>query len=241
MRRLIVAVALVCCATVAFAGPPYVTDDPEPTDLHHWEIYSFASAEGGHGSWDGAGGVDLNYGPVKDVQLTATLPIAASHIRGAGTRAGVGDFELGIKYRFLHAETAGIDAAVFPRAILPSGGHRFGTGRVAVLLPLWIERDIGKWSIFGGGGYTINPGPGNRGFGSGGLAVTRELSGRLSLGGELTVDGPDVVGGHRTAGAGLGGVFRMGGPFSLLFSGGPVHKHHGATGWRGYAALGLAF
>ena len=29
-------------ATPALAGPPFVTDDPEPTDLHKWEIYNFA-------------------------------------------------------------------------------------------------------------------------------------------------------------------------------------------------------
>ena len=28
----------------AWAGPPFVTDDPEPTDLGHWEIYDFVSA-----------------------------------------------------------------------------------------------------------------------------------------------------------------------------------------------------
>jgi hypothetical protein len=23
----------------ASAGPPYTTDDPEPVELHHWEVY----------------------------------------------------------------------------------------------------------------------------------------------------------------------------------------------------------
>ncbi|MFD1612445.1 hypothetical protein ACFSCW_11600 [Sphingomonas tabacisoli] len=222
------------------AGPPYVTDDPEPTDLGHWEIYAFTAAEGAHGSWDGGGGLDLNYGAVKDVQLTATLPINATHARGAGTQTGAGNVELGVKYRFLH-DVAGFDAAIFPRVILPSGGHRFGTGRTSLLLPLWIDRDIGHWAIFGGGGYTINPGAGNRDFWNGGLTVTREVSERLAIGGEVTVEGADSVGGHSTEGADLGGVYHIGGPFSLLVSGGPVHQHHGPTGWRGYAALGLAF
>ena len=26
----------------AFAGPPYITDDPEPVEYQHWEVY-FAS------------------------------------------------------------------------------------------------------------------------------------------------------------------------------------------------------
>ena len=106
---------------------------------------------------------------------------------------------------------------------------------------VWAGKDFGSWSVFGGGGYTINPGAGNRDFLQGGLAVTHDVSKCLSLGAEATVEGPDEVGAHATAGIGLGGIYRLGGPFSLLMSGGPVHQHHGPSGWRGYAALGLAF
>ena len=230
----------VVLSSAAWAGPPYVTDDPQPTDLHHWEIYAFGAAEGAHHDWDGAAGLDLNYGAAPGVQLTATLPLALTHESG-DTRAGAGDIELGIKYRLLHREAAGFDLAVFPRVILPSSGHSFGTGRTRVLLPVWAQKDAGAWSVFGGGGYTINPGVGNRGFWQGGLALTRSVSERLSIGGEATWEGADSVGAHATAGLGLGGVYGLGGPFALLVSGGPVHEHHGPTGWRSYAALGLNF
>ena len=242
--RLSLAAILLAIAAPALAGPPYETDDPQPTDLGHWEIYNFVAADGVHRDWDGTVGVDLNYGPVKDVQLTATLPIVLSHDGGAGgigTRAGGGDVELGVKYRFLHVEKEGIDAAIFPRVILPTASRRFGTGRASFLLPVWAQKDFGKWSIFGGGGYTINPGAGNRDFWQAGLAITRDVSKRLSLGGEATLEGADAVGGHSSAGLGLGGIYKLGGPFNLLFSGGPVHEHHGSTGWRGYLALGLDF
>jgi hypothetical protein len=228
----------------AVAGPPYVTDDPEPTDLGHWEIYNFASAEGAHRDWDGAVGFDLNYGAVKDVQLTATLPLDLTHEggpTGEGTRAGAGDVELAIKYRFVHSEAAGFQIAVFPRVFLPTGGKRFGTGRASLLLPVWAQKDFGPWSVFGGGGYTINPGPANRDFWQAGLAVTRDVSKRLSLGGEATWEGADSVRGHATTGLGAGAIYKLGGPFSLLVSGGPTRQNRGPTGWRGYAALGLNF
>ena len=38
------ALALAGSATAAFAGPPYLTDDPIPTDTGHWEIYAFGRA-----------------------------------------------------------------------------------------------------------------------------------------------------------------------------------------------------
>jgi hypothetical protein len=240
MIRAAAPLVLIAVSSAAWAGPPYVTDDPQPTDLHHWEIYAFGAAEGAHRSWGGAAGLDLNYGAIPGVQLTATLPLDFVHDAGRTSTHG-GDIELGVKYRFLHREAAGVDLAIFPRLILPTAGHRFGTGRTQVLLPVWAEKDSGPWSLFGGGGYTINPGAGNRDFWQGGVALTREVSSRLSIGGEATLDGPAAVGAHATAGLGIGGVYQLGGPFALLVSGGPTHEHHGPTGWRGYAALGINF
>jgi hypothetical protein len=228
-------------AAAAAAGPPYVTDDPEPTDLGNWEIYVFGAGSGQHRDWESEGGVDLNYGGFKDVQLTATLPVAVTHEAVSRTRAGPGDVELGVKYRFLKAERSGFEAAIFPRVILPTGGHRFGTGRVRLLLPLWAQKDFGPWSLFGGGGYTINPGAGNRDFWQAGLALTRSVSKRTSLGGEAWIEGADAAGGHRMIGLDLGGIHKLGGPFALLVSGGPTWKQRGPRGWRGYAALGLSF
>ena len=31
----------VACAAGVNAGPPFLTDDPEPMDLHHWGCYVF--------------------------------------------------------------------------------------------------------------------------------------------------------------------------------------------------------
>ena len=40
---------------------------------------------------------------------------------------------------------------------------------------------------------------------------------------------------------GAGGTYHVAGPFSLLFSGGPVFEHRGETGAQAYVALGLSF
>lgn len=241
IRRWAATAALILGAARAWAGPPYATDDPEPTDLGHWEIYAFASGVRDHGALEGAAGLDLNYGLVNDVQLTATLPLAFADDREP-TQAGAGDVELGIKYRFFEREAAGVSLAIFPRVILPTASRRFGTGRVRLLLPVWAQKDFGPWSLFGGGGYTLNPGAGNRDFWQAGAALTREVSPRLSLGGEVSHEGPDAAGAHAVTSFGLGGIYRLGGPFSLLFSGGPGVVHHGGgTQFNAYLALGLNF
>ena len=136
MRTGSIAAALLLIPGAAWAGPPYDTDDPEPTELHHWEIYYFIAADRTDGVTGGQAGVDLNYGPLPGVQITATLPL--DYETGAGTRIGRGDVEIGIKYRFLHREKAGFSVAIFPRLILPTAGKGFGTGRMQVLLPVWV-------------------------------------------------------------------------------------------------------
>jgi hypothetical protein len=43
-----------------FAGPPYVTDDPEPTDYQHFEIYTFNLGTAARGGTNGESGIDFN-------------------------------------------------------------------------------------------------------------------------------------------------------------------------------------
>src|SRR5690348_15594330 len=56
---------LICLVTIspAFAGPPYATDDPEPTDYRSFEVYLYS--EGTHTDGDTSGtlaGLEVNYG-----------------------------------------------------------------------------------------------------------------------------------------------------------------------------------
>ena len=44
--RKFAALVLAGVAAPAVAGPPYLTDDPVPTDTSHWEIYAFTGGEG---------------------------------------------------------------------------------------------------------------------------------------------------------------------------------------------------
>ncbi len=232
--------ALLIASGEAAAGPPYVTDDPEPTDPGGWEIYAFTTGATTPGGFDGATGLDLNYGAAPGVQLTATLPLDYTHRRG--TQVGIGDAEIGVKYRFLHRESAGLAIAVFPRIILPTAGKRFGSGRVALLLPLWGQQDFGPWSLFGGGGYAINPGSGNRNFWQGGVALSREMSSRLSLGGEITRQGADAAGARSYTAANIGGTYRLSGPFAILASAGPGLSHRRDGGrFNAYLALAMLF
>jgi hypothetical protein len=237
---LIAAALILVSAAPALAGPPYLTDDPVPTDTAHWEIYAFTAGEGRASDLDDDLGFDLNYGPVKAVQLTATLPLTFSHDGVDGWRGGRGDVELGVKYRFMHDEKAGFSAAIFPRAILPTANHSPGE-KTRILLPLWLGKDFADGtSVFGGGGFEFNPGAGNRNFWQAAVALTHDLNKRMSLGGEVAWQQPDKVGGTNQTRAGAGAIVKLSDHYALLFSGGPTWADH-RTGYHFYAALGLDF
>jgi len=240
LRRLALGLAAAFWASPGLAAPPYETDDPEPTEIKHWEIYSFVTADGRRSEVDGTAGFDFNYGPVTDVQLTATLPAAFAHSSADGWRTGTGDLELGVKYRFAHDEKRGFAAAVFPRVILPTSSNGLGGTRTRLLLPLWLQKDFGPTSLFGGGGYEINPGPGNRDFWQAGLALTHDFDDRLSMGVEFSYQTRDAAGGASAAGVNAGLIRKLGGPFSLLIAGGPSLSG-GKASYHSYLALALNY
>lgn len=237
-RRWIATLVLAGAATPAVAGPPYLTDDPVPTDFGHWEIYAFTAGEGHRSDLDTDAGLDLNYGAFERVQLTATLPFSFSHEPLDGWRSGTGDVELGIKYRVIHKENSGFSAAIFPRAILPTATDAPGE-RTRFLLPLWLGKDFaGGTSLFGGGGYEFNAGRGNRNFWQASVAVTRDVNRKVSVGGEIAWQQPDTADGTNQIRAGLGSIIKLSDHYALLLSGGPTWADH-RTGYHFYAAIGL--
>ena len=236
----VAALALAGAASPAYAGPPYLTDDPIPTDVGHWEIYAFTAGDGHRSTLDADGGFDLNYGPIEGVQLTATLPLSFTHEPIGGWRSGTGDVELGLKYRLVKDEKRGLSVAIFPRVILPTSSIATEE-KTRMLLPLWVGKDFPDGtSLFGGGGYEVNPGASNRNFWLTSVAVTHDLDERTSVGAEVAHQSADVIGGTGQTSAGVGGIIKVGGPYSLLLSGGPTWADN-QTGYHFYGALGLNF
>ncbi len=221
-RTVLWLVAAVLIAGPAHAGPPYLSDDPEPTDLGHWEIYDFVQGGGVSHIASGEAGLDFNYGAMKDLQLTAVVPMAYQFTDGRPD-AGMGVVELAAKQKILHQTDGGLmpDLSVFPRFFVPTAPRRLASDRLNVLLPVWGEKDFGPWSLFGGGGYQINPGPGARNFWTGGLALTRALSDRLSIGGEVYRNTSETVDALPLTEVNLGLTYKLNNHFSLLFAGGP--------------------
>jgi len=210
----------------AYAGPPYLTDDPEPTDLHHYEIYAFGSGTAMRDGMDGEAGIDFNYGGAEDLQLTAILPLTYE----PGSKTGIGNIELAAKYRFLKQDDIGFDVATFPALILPSASEDVGSQHAAFFLPLWAQKDIGPWSVFGGGGCTLNENGDDRNFCSAGLAITREVISGLRVGAEVFHQGADSVDARASTSLGFGLTYDLNDHYHLLAYAGPGLQHVGETG-----------
>lgn len=244
MSRLLASTTLALMASVgtAHAGPPFQTDDPEPTEIGHWEIYGPALDVAGKGrNYDGSAGAELNYGAASNVQVTVGLPVSYVHDAG-GFQTGPGDLELSVKYRFFHNEVKGLSVAAFPGLTLPTASRGLGGARVTALLPVWAQKDVGRWSVFGGGGYAINPGADNRNYWTGGVAVSRQLSDHLLVGVEADRQGADEDGGRGATSLGAGAILQLKAPFRLLGSLGPTFVDgDGSPSFHAFVALGLDF
>lgn len=226
----------------AFAGAPYETDDPIPPEPGKWEVYAFGRGERFAHATEAEAGFDINYGAARDLQLTVGIPIGYDSSGTGHTRAGFGDVEVGAKYIFVHEDDneRGINVAFYPTVTLPTGERAFTSGKATGFFPLWAQKDIGPWSVFGGGGYTINPGAGNKDFWSGGIAVTRDVAPRLNIGAETYFESKTEIGGKFLAGAGLGLEYDLTEHWALLASGGPILSHRSENG-KYHFYLSLAF
>src|SRR4029450_11599902 len=95
-----IGIGLLLAAAWTLAGPPFVTDDPEPPPPSGWEINVPFILERTPGTTEmDAPLFDLNYG-LPDIQLKLEFPIEIVNEDSNGTQAGAGDSLIGVKWRF---------------------------------------------------------------------------------------------------------------------------------------------
>ena len=106
--------------------------------------------------------------------------------------------------------------------MLPTGDKdkELGNGEVQAFLPLWVQKSWGPWKKYGGGGYWIIPGTGNRNYWFFGWELQRDLSKYFTLGAEVFHQTPSEVGGDSLRGFNVGGILNFTDQHHLLFSAG---------------------
>jgi len=240
--RFLLSSTLCLLPVAAVAGPPFITDDPAPTDFGHYETYFFNGGSTYRGGYEHASGIDFNYGAAPDLQLTAAIPFEYDHPEGEKAVSGIGNIELAAKYRIAHQEGLGWDVAIFPRVFLKSQSNRVGDDHAALLVPIWVGKDFGPWSSFGGGGCVIQGGDDNPTYCQTGWAVTRQVSDRLRLGAEIVHQTADQKGGHSTTSTGAGLIYDLNEHYHLLAYAGPHLQNVSQTNlYNWYMALQVTY
>ena len=207
----------------SYAGPPFKTDDPQPVELGHLELYLFSAGQHLPGSSTGIGpAVEFNYGILPDTQFHVIIPYAYNRSQDTLTQSGVGDTELGVKYRFVHETDTLPQVGLFPLVEIPTGsaGKGLGSGHTQIYLPVWVQKSWGPWTTYGGYGWWRNPGAGNRDWSYAGWLVQRDLGEKLTLGMEAFRNTALTMGGQASTSFNAGGQVNLSEKHHILFSAG---------------------
>jgi hypothetical protein len=238
--------------STAWAGPPFQTDDPEPIDYKNYEFYTFGSADGTDVATNTSGpAVEFNWGALPNVHLHIMVPLAETYPAnnpafapsGMGLHAvGLGDIETGVKFRFVQETRRRPMVGTFVMFELPTGSASkgLGVGKTWYKVPIWVQKSLGPWTAYGGGGETVfNHVDGLRNYPFAGLLVQRDIGKKWTLGTEAFYHGAEGPAAAQTESAlmlDFGGYYKFRDPaLQLLFS----YGHSIAGQSENYAYLGL--
>lgn len=215
----------------SFAGAPFFTDDPELVDYQHWEALLYSS---NYITTSPASGylqlpsLELDWGAFPNVTLHLAIP-AQGYVspKPSNTTFGIGDTELGFKYRFIDETEIIPQFAFAPLFELPTGNAEAGLGNGAywMVLPVWLEKNWGHWRASGGGGYVINTVANGQNYFYGGGVVQKQVNEKWRFGieiyaqGQISANQTDPFNAAFTM-VDLGINYDINKHLSLLFSGG---------------------
>ena len=151
----------------ALGGPPLVTDDPETPGRGDWEINISHNIVKTRDEFAMATPlIDINYGLLENDQWKLEFPVLFLDPENGQGRWGIGDIEVGWKYRFFDERDRGFMASVYPQVLIPTATRHallnderliLGSGRAEMFLPLEVGRHFcdEKLFVYGEIGYNV--------------------------------------------------------------------------------------
>jgi hypothetical protein len=221
--------ALICLWHLLFAagllaqgGPPYYTTDPGTPGNHNWEInfgympFQFQGQSVAH-----TPDVDINFGLGERIQLTYEDAWLRVHDPAQPVKYGMGQDQLGVKWRFYDTGEEGMAFSVFPQLSVNNPNHAVRRGitppGTSLLVPLEFTKKIGPLDLNLEGGYNIvHLGPDGWFFGA---VVGHEFSKKFEMDAELYTSGtfhPAIT----EPLLDIGGRYKLHRPFILLLMAG---------------------
>ncbi|MBS0285824.1 MAG: transporter [Proteobacteria bacterium] len=212
---------------ISVFASPFLTDDGTTTPFKEWEFelnstLVFAKDDADEKSL----GFEVRYGFLSRVDVF--LELGYDHVSSNDedpSLHGVGDSEIGFKYRFLDECKLGPKMAIAPRIGLPTGNHKVGNGRPWFELPLWIEKNFWRISTSGGGGVVFNDADDAKNFLFGGWKARMQFTENLNAGLEIFYQGADSDDNGDVTLVNFGSTYKLNDTFNFQF--GLGHSIHG--------------
>lgn len=142
----------------AQGGPPLITEDPGTPGDGNWETNVAVTLEQTRKEREfAAPELDINYGYGDNVQLKLELPWVVIDDRGGHARSGLGNVELGVKWRFLEG-ASGLAMSVYPQLAFSPGSSSKDRGLVdgnELILPVQAATPFGPLNVTSEVGHTL--------------------------------------------------------------------------------------
>lgn len=216
--------AIVLMVSHAWAGPPFLTNNPEPVSYKNTQLilFEFSDKTPTYTNIQ-APFLEVDYGLLPQLEVNMTLGID-SNISQPYHQNGMGfsDIELGMTYRFLQETEYLPQIGFLPAIFIPTGeSYRgLGNGHTYYQLCLWGQKTLRTWTVSFGGGYVYNHAATAFNYWISGLLLQKNVNSALTLGAEIYYQGATYQGIPSTTIANVGGTYNFTTRTALLFSAG---------------------
>ena len=177
---------------LAQGGPPYYTNDPGTPGKNNWEInlgympFFFSGQSVSH-----TPDVDINFGWGDRIQLTYEDAWLRVQNQPTPAKYGMGQDQLGLKWRFYDGGEEGMAFSVFPQLSVNNPNHAVQRGitppGASLIIPLEFRKKFGPIDVNAEAGYNlVHLGP--DGWLTG-LVVGHDFTKRLELDAEFYATG----------------------------------------------------
>jgi len=238
MQQCLILLITLLFLTAAQANPPFLTDNPEPTEYQHLEFYYYAFLDKTHNTTNvQIPAIEIDWGFAPNWEWYIQAPAVLNALQTGPNTYGLGDTETGILYRFVQETANRPQIGITPAWVIPTGDaqRNLGNGRGWARLPIWLQKSWGSWTSYGGGGYAINSAVGAKNYSFGGLVIQRQLNEKWTLGGDLFTQGADTIDTRSYAIFTAGAYYNLNKNVSLLFS--IAHSVVGEEHFQGYVGI----
>lgn len=172
------------------AGNPLQTNDPETPGRHGWEVNLLQSMRFTRPAFGQALPLlNVNYGHQENDQWKISIGVFEFDPHPGEEHWGIGDVQIGWKYRFLEEDDHGIQASIYPQPLLPIGQEELGlgNGRFELFLPVSVGKHFldEKLFIYGEAAHNVIFEDVDRDTWYFGIAAEWQITEKLELVGEI--------------------------------------------------------